>query len=147
MSDIKEITAIINKFVDERDWRRYHNHKDLALSMLLEAAEVLEHFQWQTPDEAAVYAKAHKEAIADELADVTSYLFELACIMDIDLKTAVLRKMKKNAIKYPIAKAKGRHTKYTKLQESEPLMKKRQRTSNSLRARPSDTREKGRSGR
>lgn len=115
MSDIKEITAIINRFVDERDWRRYHNHKDLALSLLLEAAEVLEHFQWQTPEESAAYAKEHKEAIADELADVTSYLFELACIMDVDLKVAVRRKMKKNALKYPIAKAKGRHTKYTKL--------------------------------
>jgi NTP pyrophosphatase (non-canonical NTP hydrolase) len=115
MNEIKEITDIIDRFVDERDWRKYHNHKDLAISLALEAAEVLEHFQWKTPDEAAVYAVRHREEIADELADVAAYLFELARNTDIDLKAAVRNKMKKNAAKYPVRTAKGVHTKYTKL--------------------------------
>jgi NTP pyrophosphatase (non-canonical NTP hydrolase) len=115
MSDIKKITNKIKKFRDERDWLQFHNHKDLALSLVLEAAEVLEHFQWKSPDEVNKYAKEAKSEIADELADVAMYLFELADNLGINLADAIDAKMKKNAKKYPVKKAKGKHTKYSKL--------------------------------
>jgi dCTP diphosphatase len=115
MSDLKDLTAKIRKFRDERDWLQFHNHKDVALSLVLEAAEVLEHFQWKSPDEVKAHAQANKEEIADELADVAIYLLELADNVGIDLSKAIDAKMKKNALKYPVEKAKGKHTKYNKL--------------------------------
>jgi len=115
MSDIKRITNKIKKFRDERDWLQFHNHKDMALSLTLEAAEVLEHFQWKSADEVKVYAKTHKDQIGEELADVAAYLFELSDNLGIDLAKAIEKKLKKNTIKYPVHKAKGKHTKYNKL--------------------------------
>lgn len=115
MSDIKRITEKIKKFRDERDWMQFHNHKDMALSLMLEAAEVLEHFQWKSAKEVEIYGKTHKDEIAEELADVAAYLFELADNLGIDLSKAVEAKIRKNAIKYPVHKAKGKHTKYNKL--------------------------------
>lgn len=115
MSDIQEITRKIKKFVNERDWEQFHNHKDLALSLVLEAAEVLEHFQWKKQEDLDAHAKNCKEDIADELADVACYLFELADNLEIDLAKAIENKMAKNAVKYPVAKSKGNITKYNKL--------------------------------
>jgi len=115
MADIKQLTAKIKTFRDERDWKQFHNHKDVALSLVLEASEVLEHFQWKSPQEVELHGQAAKDEIADELADVAIYLFELADNLKIDLPKAIVQKMKKNAIKYPIHKAKGRHTKYNRL--------------------------------
>lgn len=115
MNEIKKITEKIIKFRDERDWLQFHNHKDMALSLVLEAAEVLEHFQWKSPDEVANHGKINKDEISEELADVAMYLFELADNLGIDLKKAIESKLKKNARKYPVAKAKGKHTKYNKL--------------------------------
>ena len=115
MGEIKEITAMMMKFREERDWKQFHNHKDVALSLVLEAAEVLEHFQWKSPEEVARHGKECKAELADELADVAWYLFELAHDLDIDLPQAIEEKTKKNAAKYPVEKCKGRHTKYNKL--------------------------------
>ncbi len=115
MSDIKILTEKIKKFRDERDWKQFHNHKDMALSLVLEAAEVLEHFQWKKPEEVDAHAVACKDEIADELADVAIYLLELADNLEIYLPKAIESKMKKNALKYPVEKAKGRHTKYNQL--------------------------------
>jgi len=115
MNEIKEITEKIKIFRDERDWMKFHNHKDMALSMLLEAAEVLEHFQWKSPDEVDEHARVYKNDISEELADVAIYLFELANNLGINLSAAIEQKLKKNAIKYPVEKAKGKHTKYNKL--------------------------------
>ena len=115
MSDIKQLSAKINQFVNERDWKQFHNPKDMALSLALEAAEVLEHFQWKKPDEVEAHVVNCKEEIADELADVACYLLELADNLKIDLSKAVESKLAKNALKYPIQKSKGRITKYTKL--------------------------------
>ncbi len=114
-SEIKTITAKIRKFRDERDWAQFHNHKDVALSLVLEATEVLEHFQWKSPKEVEEHGKTDKEELADELADVAIYLFELADNLKIDLSQAIDVKMMKNAKKYPIEKSIGRHTKYNKL--------------------------------
>lgn len=117
MSEIKQLTQKIKSFVNERDWEQFHNPKDLALSLVLEAAEVLEHFQWKKPEEVAAHSVHCKEEIADELADVACYLFELADNLGIDLPSAIDSKLAKNAIKYPVAKSKGNITKYTKLHD------------------------------
>ena len=115
MSEIRLITEKIKKFRDERDWKQFHNHKDMALSLVLEAAEVLEHFQWKSQNEVEKHGAASKDEIAEELADVAMYLFELADNLGINLSDAVEQKLNKNAKKYPIEKAKGKHTKYDKL--------------------------------
>lgn len=113
MSEIKSLTEKIKKFRDDRDWMQFHNHKDMALSLVLEAAEVLEHFQWKKPEEVEKHARKRKEEIAEELADVAMYLFELADNLKIDLAKAIEDKLAKNAKKYPIQKAKGNARKYT----------------------------------
>ncbi len=115
MSEIKQLTEKIKKFVNERDWEQFHNPKDLALSLVLEATEVLEHFQWKRTDEVEAHALKSKDEIADELADVACYLLELADHLKIDLPQAIERKIAKNALKYPVEKSKGNITKYNKL--------------------------------
>ena len=115
MGEIKEITEKIKKFRDERDWGQFHNHKDVALSLVLEASEVLEHFQWKSPEEVNKCAEVNKEELSDELADVAIYLLELADNLKIDLPKAIETKMKKNAVKYSVEKSKGRNEKYNKL--------------------------------
>lgn len=115
MGEIKKITQKIKKFRDERDWMQFHNHKDMALSLVLEATEVLEHFQWKNPAEVKEHAKKQKDEISDELADVACYLFELADNLKIDLPRAIENKLAKNARKYPVEKSKGKHTKYNNL--------------------------------
>lgn len=115
MNSLNDIQREIRKFRDERDWKQFHDPKSMAASITIEAAELLEHFQWKDKEEAEEYVQTHKEEIAEEIADVAIYLIELADNLDIDLMTAVANKMKKNAIKYPVDKAKGVHTKYNKL--------------------------------
>lgn len=116
MSDIKNLTRKINKFVKDRDWKQFHNHKDMALSLVLEAVEVLEHFQWKASiKDINKHAKHKKADIADELADVAIYLFELADNLEIDIAKAVEAKLKKNSAKYPVDKAKGSAKKYIEL--------------------------------
>ena len=115
MPSIDELTEKIKKFRDDRDWMQFHNHKDMALSLVLEAAEVMEHFQWKSPDEIEKYAKTHRDEISEELADVAVYLFELAVNLDIDLAKAIGQKLMKNEERYPIEKSKGKHTKYDQL--------------------------------
>lgn len=115
MGEIKDLTAKMMAFRDERDWKQFHNHKDVALSLVLEATEVLEHFQWKSLKEVEAHGREAKDELADELADVAWYLFELAHDLEIDLPKAIETKMKKNAAKYPVEKCKGRHTKYNKL--------------------------------
>ncbi len=115
MSDVKKITEKIKKFRDERDWMQFHGHKDMAISLSLEVAEVLEHFQWKSKEEIEEYAKNNKDEIGEELADVAMYLFELSDNLEIDLLKAMNKKLDKNSKKYPIEKAKGKHTKYNKL--------------------------------
>ena len=115
MGEISELVQKIKKFRDDRDWEQFHNHKDMALSLVLEAAELLEHFQWKNSDEVNAHAHENLEEIADELADIAMYVFELSDNLGVDLKKAMLRKLMKNAAKYPVEKARGKHTKYNKL--------------------------------
>lgn len=113
MSEIKDLTAKIHKIADDRDWHQFHNPKDLALSLSLEASEVLEHFQWRNGKELDEYVKTHKEEIGEEVADVLYWALRLSEILGVDAKELLEKKLVKIEKKYPIDKSKGNHKKYT----------------------------------
>jgi len=112
MTTTKALTRKIVLFRDARNWKQFHNPKDVAISLSLEAAELLEHFQWKNPKEIAAHIKTD---IAEELADVLYWVLLLGHDLKIDVLNALDQKIKKNAKKYPVSKAKGRHTKYNRL--------------------------------
>ena len=114
MSDIARITGKIKQFRDDRDWMQFHDPKNMAVSIILEASELLEHFQWKTTEEVEKYARQNHAEIRDEIADIALYLFELTDNLGINLIDAMEQKLKKNEMKYPVEKAKGKHTKYNK---------------------------------
>jgi len=113
MPDIKSITDALIKFRQERDWQQFHTPKNIAISLALEAAEVLELFQWKNDDEAQTLIQHNPELLADELADVLNWVLLLAHDANIDIMTAAQKKIIKNELKYPVAKAKGNAQKYT----------------------------------
>jgi len=115
VSDIKNLIDIIDKYREARDWKQFHNPKDSSIALSLEASEVLQHFLWQNKEEMEEYVKKHKNEIADELSDVLYWTLLLSHDLNIDILKAFDRKMKENRKKYPVKKAKGRHTKYTEL--------------------------------
>lgn len=115
MDNIKKLTERIIAFRDARDWKQFHNPKDLAISLSLEAAEVLEHFQWKSEKEIKNYIIESKEHIGEELADVFYWVLLMGHDLNIDVVDALEKKIKQNEEKYPIEKAKGKHTKYNKL--------------------------------
>lgn len=115
MADLSDLQKAIREFVDERDWDQFHNPKDLSISLALEAAEVMEHFQWKNDSEIAEHTKNKKNEIGEELADVLWFTLLLAKKVDIDIMASFNKKMAKNAAKYPVHKAKGTHKKYTEL--------------------------------
>ena len=112
---MKKLTDKIVKFRDSRDWKQFHNPKDMAISLSLEAAEVLEHFQWKNKEEIEVYVKTDKEHIGKELADVLYWVLLMSNDLNIDIEKSFNKKMIENAKKYPISKAKGKHIKYNQL--------------------------------
>jgi len=109
MNDIKQITEALLKFRDERDWEQFHNAKDLALALNIEAGELLEAFLWKPSEQADI------DTVKEELADVLAFAFLLAEKYGLDVKQIVLEKIEKNALKYPVAKSKGSAKKYTEL--------------------------------
>lgn len=113
--NLKLIQQKIRAFRDERDWMQFHNPKNLATSISIEAAELLEHFQWKNLEESERYAIQAKDQIADEVADVAVYLIELCDNLGIDLEAAISAKLEKNAAKYPVNKARGSAKKYSDL--------------------------------
>ncbi|HRN96098.1 MAG TPA: nucleotide pyrophosphohydrolase [Candidatus Levybacteria bacterium] len=115
MTKLEKLIKQIVDFRDARDWKQFHNPKDVAISLSLEAGEVLEHFQWKSKEEMQEHINSHKEDIGDELADVLYWVLLLSNDLEIDVLNALNKKMQKNAEKYPIEKAKGKHTKYNKL--------------------------------
>lgn len=115
MKNIKELTEKIIAFRDARNWKQFHNPKDVALSLCLEAAEVLEHFQWKNKEEIEKYVIEAKSHIGEELADVLYWVLLMSHDLEIDILDALEKKIKKNEEKYPVEKAKGKHTKYNKL--------------------------------
>lgn len=115
MDPIETLTKRIIDFRDRRDWKQFHNPKDLALSLVLEAAELMEHFQWKNPEEMKKHLIDKKEDVSDELADVLYWVLLIAHDFDIDILVALENKIKKNEEKYPEDKAKGSRAKYTEL--------------------------------
>ncbi len=112
---VQEIKNIIKQFVTERDWMQYHNPKNLSMSMAIEAAELMEKFQFVSNEESIELAQSHKQEIAHELCDVLAYVLSFANAADIDLSTYFAEKIELNRQKYPIEKSKGSFGKYTKL--------------------------------
>lgn len=115
MSKINEIIEKIKKFRDDRDWMQFHDPKNMAVSIIIEASELLEHFQWKSKEEVEKYVHENKTEVKEEIADIALYLFELADNLGVDLLEAMEQKLVKNDKKYPAAKARGKHTKYNKL--------------------------------
>lgn len=115
MSDLADIQKRIIEFRDKRNWKQFHNPKDLAISLSLEASEVLEHFQWKSTEEIDKHLRDNKDEVADELADVLYWVLLMANDLNIDIVAASSKKLDKNEIKYPIEKSKGNHKKYTEL--------------------------------
>ena len=102
----------IDQFRDDRDWRQFHNEKDLALSISIEASELLELFQWKTSEE-TISEKRHQ--LKDEIADVVIYSYMLASNLGLDMDEIILEKLQKNNEKYPVSRSKGSKKKYSDL--------------------------------
>ena len=115
MKTIQEIMLKINQFRDERDWRQFHNPKNLAMALSVEVAEIVERFQWLTLDESANLDGEKKEKVKEELADAAVFLLYLASDLGIDILEAIDEKVNRNAKKYPVDKAKGSSKKYNEL--------------------------------
>jgi NTP pyrophosphatase (non-canonical NTP hydrolase) len=103
----------LRKFVAERDWDQFHSPKNLAMALSVEAAELMEHFQWLTEAESHRLPPEKREQVRDEMADVLVYLVRLADKLDIDLLDAAAKKIEKNALKYPADKVRGSMKKYS----------------------------------
>jgi NTP pyrophosphatase (non-canonical NTP hydrolase) len=105
----------LRRFAAARDWQQFHTPKNLATALCVEAAELLEHFQWLTAGQSARLDARRKRAVAAEIADVLLYLTRLADVLQIDPLAAAQRKLRQNARKYPVAKARGNARKYNEL--------------------------------
>lgn len=112
---LQELKDINKKFVEEREWTEYHTPKNLSMSIAIEAAELMEKFQFVDNKESFEIAQKHKEEIAHELVDVLGYVVNFANACNIDLSSYFVEKVALNAKKYPVEVAKGSYGKYTKL--------------------------------
>lgn len=104
----------LRRFADARDWQQFHTPKNLAMALSVEAAELLECFQWLTPEQSARLAAGDRRAVEEEVADVLLYLLRLSDVLDIDLLQAAQRKMALNARKYPVSVSRGSARKYSR---------------------------------
>lgn len=106
-----DLKRLVNDFVDRRDWHQFHSPKNLAMSMAIETAELMEHFQWISTEQSRRISEQPERlsAVADELADVLCYALALANELKLDLSTAVRQKMRKNERKYPVEQYRGRY--------------------------------------
>lgn len=109
---IQELTDFVVHFRDERDWKQFHNPKDSAVALSLEAMEVVEHFRWKNKTEVKEYLKKRKNDVADELSDVLFWVLLMSHDLNIDLGEAFYKKRAGDAEKYPIEKVKGKNKKY-----------------------------------
>ena len=114
-ANLASLRDALRRFAAARDWQRFHTPKNLAMALSVEAAELLEHFQWLTAEQSAKLTPARKRAVAAEVADVLLYLTRLADVLQIDPLAAARRKLRQNARKYPIARARGNARKYSDL--------------------------------
>jgi len=116
MSDsIAALTDRIQRFVDARDWRVYHNPKDLSVAIAAEAGELMQHFVWQQDDQIANRVETKRDEIASEIADVAILLFELADNLGLNLGKVMEQKIAHNESRYPVEKARGNNRKYSEL--------------------------------
>ena len=115
MNNIYDLQKRIITFRDNREWGQFHNPKDIAISISLEASELLEHFQWKSKEEIEKYVITNKDSIGDEIADILNYILILAHDLGLDVLDALKKKINKNEEKYPEDKARGNHKKYTEL--------------------------------
>ncbi|MFV2059873.1 MAG: nucleotide pyrophosphohydrolase [Gammaproteobacteria bacterium] len=111
--DITEISATLRQFASDRNWNQFHSPKNLSMALNVEAAELLEHFQWLTEQESLTLDDNKRDAVATEIADVLIYLIRISDILKIDLNDAVHSKMALNSEKYPVEKVYGSSKKYT----------------------------------
>jgi dCTP diphosphatase len=107
---VAHLKSLMADFVAKRDWRQFHSPKNLSMSLAIEAAELMEHFQWVSTDESRLVADSPKkiEAIGEELADVVCYALALANELNLDLSTTIQHKVTKNEKKYPVEEYRGR---------------------------------------
>ena len=115
MTEDEELIQKIRNFCEERDWRKFHNPKDLAIALSIESSELLELFLWKNPDETASICKTKSSQIEEEIADIAIYLLDLVDVLNIDLKKAIQHKLEKNRLKYPVELSKGKNLKYDEL--------------------------------
>jgi dCTP diphosphatase len=116
MSDsIAELTSRIQEFVDARDWRKFHNAKDLSVAIAAEAGELMQHFVWQQEDQITARVEARRGEIASEIADVGILLFELADNLGFKLGEVMEAKIANNNVRYPVGKSRGNNLKYSEL--------------------------------
>ena len=110
---VGELRGVVTEFVEQREWRKFHDAKNLSMAIAIEAAELMEHFQWARSEELPdlLADQAVRSEIADEIADITCFLLALTNALNLDLSDAVAAKMKKNAAKYPANEFRGRYRK------------------------------------
>lgn len=113
MSDIKKLQELVKKFRDDRDWKQFHEPKDLAIALQVEASELLDEFKWKSKQEIEQHLKDKPEAVSDELVDVLYYVLLMSADLNINIVEEFNRKMAQNENKYPVEKSKGNHKKYT----------------------------------
>ncbi|MDD5099076.1 MAG: nucleotide pyrophosphohydrolase [Candidatus Colwellbacteria bacterium] len=112
---LQEIKSRIKQFIKERDWEQFHSPKNISMSIAIEAAELMEHFQWLTIEQSKQLLKNKKkrEEIEDELADIAIYIIDFCNLFNIDIGKSIVRKLDKSAKKYPVYLVKGKSHKYT----------------------------------
>lgn len=108
---VNELREMVRRFVDARDWQQFHSPKNLSMALAIEAAELMEHFQWISTDKSRTIGEDSEEltAVGEELADVVCYALAIANELDLDVSEAMRDKMKKNERKYPAEKYRGRY--------------------------------------
>lgn len=114
-NELEAIKLKLREFAKERDWDQFHSPKNFSMALIVECAELVEHFQWLTEEQSKHLPEDTLDEVSQEMADIMMYLIRLADKLDIDLIKSVHRKMALNAIKYPVEKSKGIATKYNKL--------------------------------
>ena len=114
-SFMHQLNEDVNLFVEERNWGLFQTPKNLSMALIVEAAELVEHFQWMRPEESDSLTNNKKKKVAEELADILIYTVRLADRLGVDLEQSAKDKLTKNRRKYPVEKARGKATKYTEL--------------------------------
>jgi dCTP diphosphatase len=113
--NLSQLRAAIRDFAQARDWEQFHTPKNLIMALSVETAELMEHFQWLTPEQSLQLDAKSRAEVAQEIADVLIYLTRLADVLEIDPLQAAFEKIQINAQKYPVEKSRGHNTKYDKL--------------------------------